>query len=297
MKTYLVGGAVRDFLLNVPSSDRDWVVVGSTPQEMLAKGFSQVGKSFPVFLDPVSDDEYALARTETKTGDNHTDFSVDASVSVTLTEDLSRRDLTINAIAKDGHTYIDPFNGIVDLTQKVLRHVGPAFAEDPLRVLRVARFYARYTDFTVAPETKQLCKEMVDNGQLNNLSQERIWLEIEKVLLSQGQPQLFFQFLQDIGAYESVDGLTAFWDSGKLEQNLSKPVMEETSQAFIEMKVGVLLSGLSLIPCMMKGLSDKALTYKALSEIDWYDVYNTKVVFKRLLRVGAFSQKWDTVIV
>jgi tRNA nucleotidyltransferase (CCA-adding enzyme) len=154
MKTYAVGGAVRDELLGLPVKDRDWVVVGATPQEMLAQGFLAVGRDFPVFLHPQTHEEYALARTERKTAPGYTGFAFHAAPGVTLEEDLVRRDLTINAIARDeAGTIIDPHGGRADIAARVLRHVSPAFAEDPVRILRVARFAARFTDFTVAPET------------------------------------------------------------------------------------------------------------------------------------------------
>ncbi|MGL4984715.1 MAG: multifunctional CCA tRNA nucleotidyl transferase/2'3'-cyclic phosphodiesterase/2'nucleotidase/phosphatase, partial [Plesiomonas sp.] len=178
MQVYLVGGAVRDQLLGLPIHERDWVVVGSTPEDMLAKGYQQVGKDFPVFLHPQSREEYALARTERKQGLGYTGFVCHAAPDVTLEQDLIRRDLTINAIAQhsDG-TLIDPYNGQRDLTQRLLRHISPAFSEDPLRVLRIARFAARFADFgfQIAPETQQLMRTMVAAGELNHLTPERVW--------------------------------------------------------------------------------------------------------------------------
>ena len=161
MKTYVVGGAVRDELLGLPVKDRDWVVVGATPEQMLAKGYLQVGRDFPVFLHPQSHEEYALARTERKTAPGYTGFVVHAAPGVTLEDDLLRRDLTINAIARDAAgNYIDPHGGRADLAARVMRHVSPAFAEDPVRILRVARFAARFADFSVAPETLALMRDM-----------------------------------------------------------------------------------------------------------------------------------------
>lgn len=202
MQTYLVGGAVRDKLLGLPVKDRDWVVVGATQKQMLDAGFNQVGKGFPVFLHPESKQEYALARIERKTAPGHGGFEFDASASVTLEEDLLRRDLTINAIAEteDGKL-IDPYGGCQDIEQRILRHVSPAFREDPLRVLRVARFAARFAHmgFTVAPETLQLMQDIVDSGELQTLVKERIWQEIEKALAASA-PQVFIEVLRSANA-------------------------------------------------------------------------------------------------
>ena len=193
MKIYLVGGAVRDKLLGIPVKDRDWVVVGSSPDEMKKKGFKQVGKDFPVFIDPKTGEEYALARTERKSGHGYTGFEFDTNSNVTLEEDLARRDLTINAIAQDEDgNLIDPFNGQEDIKNKKLRHVSDAFSEDPLRVLRVARFYAKFNDFVVVPETVDKIKEIVESGELEHLTPERKWLEIYKTGEDLDQ---FFRFL------------------------------------------------------------------------------------------------------
>lgn len=200
MHTYLVGGAVRDALLGRPVKDQDFVVVGETPAAMLARGFKAVGKDFPVFLHPENGEEYALARTERKTGAGHGGFAFVADASVTLEMDLMRRDLTINAIAQDLVTgeHVDPYGGRRDLEQRVLRHVSEAFAEDPLRVLRVARFAARYADlgFTVAPETMELMRTMVRQGALNELTSERVWMEVRHALTS-AQPSRFLEVLRE----------------------------------------------------------------------------------------------------
>jgi len=206
MNVYLVGGAVRDNLLGLKNSDRDWVVVGATVAEMLAQGFVQVGKDFPVFLHPQSKEEYALARTERKSGHGHTGFNVIADPSVTLEEDLLRRDLTINAIAQDtAGRLIDPYGGYRDLQQKKLRHVSPAFSEDPLRVLRVARFAARFADrgFSIADETMQLMSDMVLSGELQHLPAERIWQELEKSL-REPSPVVSMQTLRKCGALQML---------------------------------------------------------------------------------------------
>ena len=195
MKVYLVGGAVRDELLGLPVRERDYVVVGATPEEMAAKGFKPVGKDFPVFLHPETHAEYALARTERKSGRGYKGFQVYASPEVTLEEDLKRRDLTINAMAKaeDG-TLIDPFGGRKDLEAKVLRHVSDAFAEDPVRILRVARFAARF-GFKVNEGTMELMRRMVDSGEADFLVPERVWQEFSRGL-SEPYPELMFQVLQ-----------------------------------------------------------------------------------------------------
>ncbi|WP_318459764.1 multifunctional CCA addition/repair protein [Photobacterium leiognathi] len=206
MQTYLVGGAVRDTLLGLTVTDKDWVVVGTTPEAMLAAGFEQIGSDFPVFLHPKTKQEYALARTERKSGHGYTGFVCYSAPDVTLEQDLLRRDLTINAIAQAPNgDLIDPYHGQQDITNKVLRHVSPAFAEDPLRVLRVARFAARFTHlgFTVAPETMALMQEMVVSGELASLTPERVWKEWEKSL-SSDDPQMFLTVLRQCGALAIV---------------------------------------------------------------------------------------------
>ena len=202
MKSYLVGGAVRDGLLGLPIKDRDWVVVGATPQQMLNAGYQQVGRDFPVFLHPDSHEEYALARTERKSGSGYTGFTCYAAPDVTLEQDLLRRDLTVNAMAQDADgSLIDPYGGHHDLQQRILRHVSPAFGEDPLRVLRVARFAARYAhlSFRIADETLALMREMTEAGELAHLTPERVWKETESALGTRN-PQVFFQTLRDCGA-------------------------------------------------------------------------------------------------
>jgi tRNA nucleotidyltransferase (CCA-adding enzyme) len=206
MKTYLVGGAVRDELLGFPHKEKDWVVVGATPAEMLGAGFQQVGKDFPVFLHPKTKEEYALARTERKTSPGYKGFEVHATPDVTLEEDLLRRDLTINAIAKDeADNIIDPFDGLKDIHDRILRHVSPAFSEDPVRILRVARFAARYLHlgFILADETMQLMKDMVANGEVDALVPERVWQEMEKAL-GERSPSRFIEVLRDCGALERI---------------------------------------------------------------------------------------------
>jgi tRNA nucleotidyltransferase (CCA-adding enzyme) len=202
MEVYLVGGAVRDEMLGLTASERDWVVVGATPEELERAGYRAVGREFPVFLHPDTQEEYALARLERKTGPGYRGFETHFSPEVTLEQDLQRRDLTINAMARapDG-TLIDPYAGRRDLEQRLLRHVSPAFVEDPVRVLRVARFAARLAalGFRLAPETRELMRRMVDNGEINALVAERVWREMQRAL-GAAQPEVFFDVLQDCGA-------------------------------------------------------------------------------------------------
>lgn len=201
MKIYLVGGAVRDELLGLPVKEKDWVVVGATVEEMIKLGYKPVGKDFPVFLHPETKEEYALARTERKVGLGYQGFTFNTSLAVTLEDDLRRRDLTINAIAKDGDTFIDPYEGLQDLENKVLKHVSPAFEEDPVRILRLGRFAARFTylGFKVHPDTMSLMREMVANGEVNALVAERVWKEMERAL-TEKNPEAFFTLLNDCGA-------------------------------------------------------------------------------------------------
>ncbi len=206
MQIYQVGGAIRDKLLGLAVKDHDWVVVGTTPEQMLKQGYKPVGRDFPVFLHPKTHEEYALARTERKTSPGYTGFVFHAAPDVTLEQDLIRRDLTINAIAmaKDGQL-IDPYNGQQDLQNKILRHVSPAFAEDPVRILRLARFYARFAPlgFTIADETLTLMRQMVNSGEVDALVPERVWQETQRALAEQ-QPRAFFEALRDCGALARI---------------------------------------------------------------------------------------------
>ena len=204
MKTYLVGGAVRDALLGRAVTDRDWVVVGATPAQLLAQGFKAVGHDFPVFLHPQSQEEYALARTERKSGMGYHGFMCEATPVISLEQDLERRDLTINAMAQDDKgNIIDPYGGQVDLQNKLLRHVSPAFGEDPLRVLRVARFAARFASlgFKVARDTMMLMQNMVKAGELQHLTAERVWLETHKAL-TENHPDVYIEVLRESGALQ-----------------------------------------------------------------------------------------------
>lgn len=203
LETYLVGGAVRDAALGMPVVDRDWVVVGATPEQMSELGYVPVGNDFPVFIDRASGEEYALARTERKTARGYQGFQINASPDITLEEDLARRDITINAMAKgDDGVLIDPFNGMQDLKAGVIRHVSKAFSEDPVRVLRAARFAARF-NFRIAPETLSLMKKMVCNGEVDALVAERVWAEMRKALVSDA-PQVFFTILRECGALARI---------------------------------------------------------------------------------------------
>jgi len=220
MQTYIVGGAVRDELLGFAVKDKDYVVVGSTPEAMLAAGFKPVGKDFPVFLHPSTRDEYALARTERKTAKGYKGFTVHASPEVTLEQDLARRDLTINAIARAGDGQLhDPFNGVADIQSKTLRHVSDAFAEDPVRILRVARFSARLVDFNVAPETMVLMRQMVEAGEVDALVAERVWQELAKGLMEE-KPSRMFEVLRACGALQKIlPELDRLWGVPQPEQH------------------------------------------------------------------------------
>lgn len=222
MQVYLVGGAVRDKLLGLPQRERDWVIVGGMPETLLAEGYKPVGKDFPVFLHPQTQEEYALARTERKTGKGYYGFECYASPDVTLEEDLSRRDLTINAMATtEQGDIIDPFQGQIDLKNKILRHVSPAFAEDPVRILRVARFAARFAPlgFTVAPETINLMRSMVASNEVDELVAERVWQEMHRAL-GEADPTQFFLVLRACGALQRIwPALDKLWGIPQPEQH------------------------------------------------------------------------------
>lgn len=220
MKIYMVGGAVRDELLGFSVKDKDFVVVGSTPEAMISAGFKPVGKDFPVFLHPKTHDEYALARTERKTASGYKGFVVHATAAVTLEEDLARRDLTVNAIAKtDDGLLIDPYNGMADIQSKTLRHVSDAFAEDPVRILRTTRFAARYPDFSIAPETNQLMQKMVRAGEVDALVAERVWQELAKGLM-ESKPSRMFDALRACGALRKIlPELDKLWGVPQPEQH------------------------------------------------------------------------------
>lgn len=242
MKIYLVGGAVRDQLLGIEPQEKDYVVVGATVDDMLKRGYRQVGKDFPVFLDPEKHEEYALARLERKIGRGYTGFEFDASSKVTLEEDLIRRDLTINAMAQDleDDRLIDPYQGQIDLDKKLLRHVSEAFVEDPVRILRVARFASRFAHlgFQVAPETMMLMKQMVESGEVDALVPERVWRELERAL-SERNPEVFFTVLSECGALQKLfSDLKS--DNIDVLKNISPDVVDA------EIRFAVLLKGFSV---------------------------------------------------
>ncbi|PWF21095.1 CCA tRNA nucleotidyltransferase [Corticimicrobacter populi] len=220
LQVYAVGGVVRDGLLGLQPGDHDWVVVGTTPEEMARRGFLPVGGDFPVFLHPQTHEEYALARTERKSGRGYRGFTFHTGTDVSLADDLRRRDLTVNAIARDvyGQLY-DPLGGAADVEARIFRHVGEAFMEDPVRILRLARFMARFVDFSVAPETLALCRRMVDEGEVDALVPERVWQELSRGLIS-AQPARMLALLAQVGALERImPGLgrpVLPWQSGKM---------------------------------------------------------------------------------
>jgi len=265
MDIFLVGGAVRDKLLDFPVYDKDWVVVGSSPAEMEAKGFQAVGQDFPVFIHPETGEEYALARTERKSGKGYTGFNYDASSSITLEEDLLRRDLTINAMAMDDQGVIhDPYNGQSDLKQRILRHVSPAFSEDPLRVLRVARFAARYhhLGFTVAKETLALMTELASTDELEHLTPERVWKELERAL-TEPSPWIFLELLQQTNAVD------------KVLPELKQPLTKTESLTFFAQTTQTAQSADSRFACLLakhsdldiEGLCERLRTPKVFKEL------------------------------
>jgi tRNA nucleotidyltransferase (CCA-adding enzyme) len=247
MQVYLVGGAVRDELLGLPVRERDWVVVGATPEQMLAAGYTPVGRDFPVFLHPKSKEEYALARLERKSGPGYRGFVTDVSADVTLEQDLLRRDLTINAIARaDDGTLIDPFEGRADLQRRLLRHVSEAFIEDPVRVLRVARFAARFAPlgFSVAPQTQALMQRMVRDGEVAALVPERVWRELERAL-AEPCPERFFIELQNCGALSIIlPELAQTWQAPLQPAAILQVVVRLSSDASI--RFAALLGSLSV---------------------------------------------------
>ena len=256
MKIYAVGGAVRDELLGLPVQDRDYVVVGATPDEMVALGYRPVGKDFPVFLHPETHEEYALARTERKTARGYHGFEFYTAPDVTLEQDLARRDLTINAIARDEDgNLIDPFNGADDLSAGLLRHVSPAFSEDPVRILRLARFAARF-GFDIAPETDALMREMVANGEVDALVPERVWQELSRGLM-EARPSRLLEILHECGALQRVapelDGL--FDEPGRAQAALHALDAAAAGNEPVEVRFAALARGLD--PYAVEALADR----------------------------------------
>ena len=256
MKVYEVGGAVRDELLGLPVQDRDWVVVGATPDEMIERGYKPVGKDFPVFLHPETHEEYALARTERKTAPGYHGFTFHADPDVTLEEDLQRRDLTINAIARDENgELIDPYNGSDDLSLGVLRHVSPAFAEDPVRILRVARFAARF-GFGIAPETLELMRGMVASGEADALVPERVWQELARGLMEE-RPSRLFDVLRECGALERIapELATVFEDAERAQETAD--ALDEAAGAGETLEVRFAVLARALDPYAIDALADR----------------------------------------
>jgi tRNA nucleotidyltransferase (CCA-adding enzyme) len=248
MQIYLVGGAVRDKLLDYPFHEQDWVVVGARPEDLLSQGYQQVGKDFPVFLHPQTKEEFALARTERKSGVGYHGFVCDFSPEITLEKDLSRRDLTINAMAEDiDGSIIDPYQGQRDIAAKLLRHVSPAFSEDPLRILRVARFAARYAHlgFRVADDTMSLMTTMSRNGELQSIAAERIWVELCKALHEQ-TPEAFFDVLQDCGA---LSALYPDWSNSLNEKVYAALNMAAKQDLSVDIRFAISCQGLPLQNC------------------------------------------------
>ncbi len=302
MKIYLVGGAIRDKLLGLPIREKDWVVVGATAADMQHLGFQQVGKDFPVFLHPETHEEYALARTERKIGRGYTGFEFNASPSVTLEEDLKRRDITINAMAetKSG-MLIDPYQGQVDLKNKLLRHVSAAFAEDPVRILRVARFAARF-NFTVAKTTLSLMQEMVKNGEINALVAERVWKELERALVEK-YPEYFFKVLADCGALDILfpylhnqpAGFAALLKASSLSAKASirlaalfHAVDEKNARDFCE-RYRLPVAYRELVQLVIRNLSDYQTAEKLSAEeilhfLQKADAFRRKTRFQDLLK-------------
>jgi len=298
MKIYLVGGAVRDRLLGLAVTERDWVVVGATEQLLLNKGFTRVGKDFPVFLHPESKEEYALARIERKSGPGHTGFICDANQSVTLEEDLLRRDLTINAIAQTtGGELIDPYHGVDDLNRRLLRHVSEAFAEDPLRILRVARFAARFPDFSIDTATSKLMQTMVIRGDLQQLAPERIYAETDKALDAE-QPQRFFNLLAQLDA---AQGLWPEIQSDGIEL-LAKMAPETKNKSFrfaaltwlIEQSALHAMTTRMRLPRQLTELASlTALAYPTWQQRDEtrLDRHDAETIVSWLYRVDAFRRQ------
>ena len=307
MKTYLVGGAVRDLLLNIEPNDRDYVVVGASQEEMLGFGFKQVGLSFPVFLHPITNEEFALARTERKVGTGYHGFEFNTDVDVPIEADLFRRDLTINAIAIDQETgvMIDPYGGQKDLANKIIRHVSIHFAEDPLRVLRVARFLARYhkLGFTVHEDTTKLCSDLVLSGEVASISADRIWLEVEKII-KESNPSVAFEFLSKINALKLVPNLnkliknTIFFTEFLDEVNLTD---SEKFYFFININNPKFLISDLKVPksivreCQFYYIIHMALTYEFMGEVGAELLINHILLYLDKYRDEFMGDEFDKI--
>lgn len=296
MKVYLVGGAVRDELLGLPARERDYVVVGATPEEMVRQGFKPVGKDFPVFLHPATHEEYALARTERKSGRGYRGFTVYASPEVTLEEDLKRRDLTINAMARaDDGTLIDPFGGKKDLEAGVLRHVSEAFAEDPVRILRVARFAARF-GFAVHASTMELMKRMVDSGEADALVAERVWQEFARGL-AEPHPELMFEVMQRAGFLQKAFPQIKAWPkrfSGSLPVRfavLAWPLEEKNVEALCErLRAPNEVRELALAACRNKAGLRSSTPEDLLGLLKGADAFRRPERFAELLEAARLAE-------
>ena len=312
MKIYVVGGAIRDQLLGLPVKDLDYVVVGATPEQMLAQGYAPVGQDFPVFLHPLTHAEYALARTERKVAPGYKGFVFHADPEVTLEQDLARRDLTINAMAREADVngqpvgdVIDPYGGQQDINRKLFRHIGPAFSEDPVRLLRIARFAARFSDFSVEPSTLNLLKKIHSSGELNALVKERVWQEISRSLMSE-KPSRMLEVLSEIGAFELF-----FPKLNSKDASLLNEIdLAAQHQLNLSQRCAVLCSGLSVedinawsalwcIPVVCRdyavlvrelkaGLNSSALDPKNLLDLlNRTDVWRKPERFDELIKVAA----------
>lgn len=295
MEIYLVGGAVRDQLLGQAVHERDWVVVGSTAKAMIEKGFQPVGKDFPVFLHPETKEEYALARTEKKVAAGYAGFTFYADPSVTLEEDLKRRDLTINAMAQDKNgQLIDPYGGEKDLKHRVFRHVSDAFAEDPVRVLRLARFAARFTDFNTSPETVRLMKSMAEDGEIDALVPERVWKECEKALKSK-DPSRFFSVLEEASALTRLFGnlineraLTALSKATEISSlDCMRWAACCASQSLNDYQT---LSKRYRIPKYYNQLCESVIAFSA-TYLDLISKPNAEIMLTMLTKIGAMRDK------
>lgn len=290
MKVYIVGGAVRDELLGLPVADFDYVVVGATPEQLIAKGYTAVGNDFPVFLHPHTHAEYALARTERKSGPGYTGFTCYAAPDVTLEEDLLRRDLTINAIAKDEDGKLhDPYHGIADIKARQLRHVSDAFHEDPLRVLRVARFLARFHElgFSIADETIVLMQQMVASGELKALTAERVWQETYKALLT-ANPEVYLQTLHQVGALGALLGIEANEHSENLAHNAANAYIKPPALALTQLQK---LSGQALQGLTPDEKEEKVLQRYVMLAIDLHAELSTTIDIARAFKVPQRFQR------
>ncbi len=266
MKIFEVGGAIRDELLGLPVKDRDYVVVGATPEEMIEMGYRPVGRDFPVFLHPDTHEEYALARTERKTARGYHGFEFHAAPDVTLEDDLARRDLTINAIARDEEgLLVDPYNGAEDLTAGILRHVGPAFAEDPVRILRVARFAARF-GFDIAPETLDLAREMVRSGEADALVPERVWQEFSKGLMEE-RPSIMFEVLQETGALTKIAPELSAWLDEPTRADEALAVLDAAAAAGEPLEVRFAALARALDPYAVEALANRLKLPSAVRDL------------------------------